>query len=159
MYTFEGENKLIILSSGTTSFDVIDMYSKWKEWMLLIDNLKFLPAFTTTGGDLITGSIYVGSYFFLENNWKIRPYEADHNLTINGNIFTRDSSNAFVSTLGDYTVTINILASSLSQGVGSSSAALESKVDEILLKINNIPNQEIANQHSINVITEILKNN
>ncbi len=146
----------MILSSGTTTLDVIDLYSKWKEWTQQSDNLKFLPAFTSTGGDLITGSLYVGSYFFLENNWKIRPQEANHNLTINGNLFTRDASNAFVPTLGDYTVTINVLASSLSQTSGLS--ALEDKVNTILDKINNLPNQEVANQHSVNVLTEIIKN-
>jgi len=160
MYTFQGENKIIILSSGTISFDVIDLYSKWKEWVQQSDNLKFLPAFTNTGGDLITGSLYVGSYFFLENNWKIRPQEADHNLTVNGNLFTRDSSNAFIPTIGDYTVTINVLASSLSQSLaaGADSPTLEAKIDAILAKVNNLPNQEVANQHSVNVFTEILKN-
>lgn len=156
MYTFDGINKLIILSAGTTSLNVINLYSKWKEWMQQSDNLKFLPAFTNTGGDLITGSLHVGGYFFLENNWKIRPQEAHHNLTINGNLFTRDSSNAFVPTLGNYTVTINVLASSLTQSMGSTD--IEQTINDIMNKVNYIPNQQVATQHSINVLTEIAKN-
>lgn len=161
MYTFDGPNKTIELSAGTTQFAVQDMYSRWKEWVQQSDNSKYLLAFTTTGGDLITGSLYVGSYFFLENGWKIRPQNVSHNLTVDGNLFTRDSSNAFVPTLTACTVTINILASSLSQAIvvnSSGATGVEDTVNAILAKVNNIPDQQVSTQHSVNVLTELVKN-
>jgi len=50
--TFDGGNKLIIVNNGETSLDVgLDLYSAWKEWMLLSDNSKYPIAFSAIGGD------------------------------------------------------------------------------------------------------------
>ncbi len=112
--TFDGVNKLMVVNAGITTIDVqVDLYSDWKEWVLTSDNAKYPLAFTTTGGDALGGSEYLGAYFFLENGWKIRPYEGNHVLSVNGNLFTRDGSSPFVSTLGAYNVSIRSKFSSL----------------------------------------------
>jgi hypothetical protein len=98
-YTFDGVNKLIILSNGTTTVDAKDMYSRWKDWSLVGDNAKYLQALSVLGGDPLPGGRYLGTTYFLENGWKIRPFEGNHTLVLQGNLYSRDGSDPFVSTL------------------------------------------------------------
>ena len=67
--SFNGTTKVISLSTGTTSLSVHDLYSRWKDWVLLSDNSKYAPAFTVVGGDSIDESAgtSVPLYAFLEN--------------------------------------------------------------------------------------------
>lgn len=108
-FTFDGPNKIIICTSGTVQIDMKDLYSRWKDWTQLTDNSKYIEAFLAIGGDpidLING-IYITSYFFLLNDWKIRPQEANHTLNvINGVLVTDDQSDPFVNTSGSYVVRI-----------------------------------------------------
>ena len=94
--TFDGENKLIIINPGETEIDVqIDIYSAWKEWVKLRDNMKFEQALGTTGGDPLPGSLYVGRYFFLQNGWKVVPpedYASISEIDIIGNLFSADET-------------------------------------------------------------------
>ena len=113
-YAFDGTTKLISLTAGTTDFEISDLYSKWKEWVVLADNTKYLPAMRGVGGDPISDTKSLGSTFFLTNGWRIRPQEADHRLTVNGNLYTDPSGfSPFVATVGSYNVTIEMQVSSL----------------------------------------------
>jgi len=112
-YTFDGPNKLIILSSGTTVLDVKDMYSRWKDWVATSDNAKYLPALAVLGGDPLPGGRYLGTTYFIENGWKVRPYEGNHQLVVSGNMYARDGSDPFVNTLGSYNVRIMLTVSNL----------------------------------------------
>lgn len=106
MVTFDGVNKLIICGAGTTRLNVKEMYSMWKEWMILSDNSKYEPAFKVVGGDPTTGNNIITPYFFLSNGWKIRPQESNHTLRVDGILITDDGSDAFVDTLGVFRVGI-----------------------------------------------------
>jgi hypothetical protein len=119
MFTFDPINKLIIMDPGVTSVSAIDLYSKWKEWAAESDNAKYAPAFSNSvGGESLGGGIFTGRYFFLQNGWKIRPQEADHSLTIDGNLYTNPAGQSLtVPPLGDYTVTVSLLVSQASQGI------------------------------------------
>lgn len=112
-YEFDGENKLIILDSPD-NFDIADLYSRWKEWVL--DGYSQYPsAFRTLGGDPISPTQSVAAYFFLNNEdgWKIRPYEGDYELVIDGNLYPEDyTGTMFVPTVGGYSVLITIERSS-----------------------------------------------
>jgi hypothetical protein len=112
-YTFDGPNKLIILSAGTTVLDVKDLYSRWKDWVAVSDNSKYLPAVVVLGGDPLPGGRYLGTTYFIENGWKIRPYEGNHTLVVSGNMYSRDGSDPFVNTIGSYNVRIMITVSNL----------------------------------------------
>jgi len=108
-------NKLFIAKSGITSFDVqIDLYSDAKEhWLTGGAALGFLFPIRTIGGDPVGGGQFAGDLYFLRDGWKLRPDEANHTLTINGNLFLDDGEvgEIIVPTLGGYTV--------LAQGVRS----------------------------------------
>ena len=112
--TFDGTNKLIIVDNGINSLDAaIDLYSDWKEWIVDNNNAQYPIAFSSIGGDDLGGGRFLGSTYFLENGWKIRPYEGNHTLSLTGNLYTRDGSSPFVNTIGNYNVLITSSVSNL----------------------------------------------
>lgn len=113
MVTFDGINKLIILDDFVTQITAKSIYSLWKEWVLESDNAKYPPCFRVIGGDDIGGGIKVDGTYFLINNWKIRPYEGHHVLTLNGNLYVDGGGNPFVKTIGDFNVLINQVTSNI----------------------------------------------
>jgi len=110
--TFDSTTKIIQVDTapvdGIVHIDVkTDIYSDGKEdWKS--DNLlnKFEFPVAAVGGDPLPGSKSLGSTFFLEYGWIIRPYEASHTLAINGNMYARDGSNPYANTVGSYNVQI-----------------------------------------------------
>lgn len=70
--TFDGENRLIIVNFEEINIAVKeDIYSAWKEWAMLRDNVKYPIAIRSVGGDPIGGSSQTGDTYFLINNWKL----------------------------------------------------------------------------------------
>ena len=95
--TFDGTTKRITVNSGVTSLDVtIDLYSDWKEWVLLSDNSKYLPAFRTFGGDPTASGQYAPSYFFLTNGWRV--VVTNLSLAVSGNLYTDEGTTPFIAT-------------------------------------------------------------
>lgn len=122
---FHGDLTLIDIDFGVTTLNAKEnIYSAWKRWAVQGDNLKYLQAFTTVGGDDLGGGVSLGAYFFLENGWFLRPHAADHRLIVNGNLFTRDGSNPFAPTDGDFTVIVDMRTSSLTQQVSTGGGSL-----------------------------------
>lgn len=139
---FHGDDRLIVVKAGFTVLDVkLDLYSPWKEWQLTDDNAKYAQAFLAIGGDPIGGGLYAGSYYFLSNGWKIRPQEADHTLTLVGNIFGEGGAQIITPTVGGFTVAVNILTSSQAQGVstsGTTAPTSEENADALLDRLNAV---------------------
>lgn len=146
MYIFDGENKLIILENGLTTFESVDLYSRWKEWVQTSDNSKYIQAMRSIGGEDIGGGQKISAYVILMNGWKIRPYEADHALVVVGNIITDDASNSFVTTLGNYNVQIQsiVTSNSLTTTGGGGGLTLEehNKLMANLTITNYLQNKE-----------------
>jgi len=85
---FDGENKLIYVAPGTSTIDVkIDLYSNWKEWARIYNNMKYLAAFRNTGGDPTVNGEYLGDAYFTINGWRVF---VDHAIDITGVIFSDD---------------------------------------------------------------------
>lgn len=109
-YSFDPVQKLILLSSGTVSLGVRDVYSRWKEWVQTSDNSKYYPAFSVIGGDPIdtAAGTSVPPYAYLINGWRIRPQEASHTLKVfDGVLLVSGGGDPFVDTLGNFVVRIN----------------------------------------------------
>lgn len=70
-FIFSGDTQRIIVTSGVTSVDVQDMYSRWKDWVTEGDNSKYLQAFRTFGGDPTIAGQFAPRYFFLTNGWRV----------------------------------------------------------------------------------------
>ncbi len=69
MYTFDGVNKKIIISNNKPELDILDLYSRWKDWVFLYDNIKFFSPFETDSKNDISGKII--HIFYLINDWEI----------------------------------------------------------------------------------------
>jgi hypothetical protein len=123
-WTADWVNRLFILKAGVTEIDVqIDLYSDWKEEVAIGDNMKHPIAMRSVGGDPISDIQNLGATYFLTNNWRIRPHEADHELVLTGNLFSDPAGvNIVVPTLGDFTVLVTNVVSNL---VDSSVARLD----------------------------------
>lgn len=110
--TFNGVNKTIQVDSGVTSIDIqYDVYSRWKDWVLLSDNAKWAAAFRVVGGDPIGGGRFAPIYFFLINGWTIRPDDTSgsHELVVGINLYSDpETANRFTPVSG---VTISNLTS------------------------------------------------
>lgn len=102
-YTFNGVTKQIVLSTGTTSVDLVDLHSRWKDWVLA-GNAGYAPAFQAVGGDIPA----IPLYLFSLNGWTIVPQAADHSLTVFAGVLrAQDGSDPFVDPVGSYKIRIN----------------------------------------------------
>ena len=140
--TISGITKLIVVKNGITDINFqLDVYSAWKDWVFLTSgsepNSKFFPALRTTGGDPTIGSGSIAPYFFFINGWRMRPYEGDHTLNIEGNVAVDESADGFIlPTTGSSTVLVNSIFSNNAtvltvQGGSGLSAEEQTKLDEL----------------------------
>lgn len=120
--SFDASNKRIILDSNSVS--AIELYSRAVEWSATNDNIKYGPIFQQVGSEDLGSGLSIPPYFFLQGNWKIRPMELDHDLTITGNLFTIDGSVPVVKTLGNFQVNVKYVVPVLAQGISTSGSTL-----------------------------------
>ena len=118
--TFDPVNRRIILD--TASVTAGQIWEAWTAWVILSDNLKWLPALTQVGGDDLGSGTLIPLYFFLENDWRVRPMESSHNLLITGNLFVRGGGVPVVNTIGNYNVIVNYTVPVQAQAVSTSGA-------------------------------------
>lgn len=111
-YTFDGSNTTINVDT-TGSFTVLDCYSRWKDWLLMGDNVKYFQAFNYVGGEPTVGSDSLGITYFLINGWRIKPTSVDHRLQVEGNLFTSDGSSPFLPASGSFSVIVEHKVSNL----------------------------------------------
>lgn len=112
-YSFNGTTRIVQLPAGMTRLVVRDLFSRWEDWMVASDNIKYLPAFRVVGGDALPGSRSLGLTYFLLNGWRVRPSEADQELEVVGNFYTEEGVSPFIPTIGNYNVLISLTTSNL----------------------------------------------
>jgi hypothetical protein len=91
-------NRIIELTDapvgGQSSFDVaIDLYSQMKDLWRTTPSLRGLRfPLSPVGGNPTKPGQTLGKYVFLDNDegWRLLPYDADHELIVEGNIFPSD---------------------------------------------------------------------
>lgn len=116
--TFDGPNKRIILDS--TAHTVEEIWSRWVDWFVL--NPQWPLAMRYIGGDVTdpaTGK-FAPRFFFVENDWGIRPIESNHDLTITGFVVKQGGGSPFVRTLGPYQVAIHYSVPAAAEGISTS---------------------------------------
>lgn len=101
--SFDGSLKRIYIT-GVTTITVNSIYSAWKVWSILDDNLKYLQAFRVVGGEptLIGQSSPV--YYFLTNGWRVVIDAID--ITFSYNLYTDEGDNAIIA-LNNATASLN----------------------------------------------------
>jgi|SRR3990167_3077036 len=119
-FTVDTTAKLFILNTGVTTLDLkVDLYSDAKEdWKDNATLNKFRFPIVAVGGNSIGGGQTISPYYILLYGWKIRPQEANHTLTVTGNVITDDESDVFVTTVGSFNVRIKFVVSSSSLTIG-----------------------------------------
>jgi hypothetical protein len=145
--SFDGNTKRIIITSPTTTVSVKnDIYSAWKEWVLISDNSKYPQALRSIGGDPVGGGQYAGDIYFLMNNWQI---ELDTIIKVTGTLFHDNGIEPFiVNSGGGVTSTVSNLAYAYNTTGGSIAPTVleirneldnnSVKLAEIVDKLNNI---------------------
>lgn len=150
-FTFDGPNRLIILSSGTTTLDVRDMLSRWADWVVQGDNSKYLPALDQVGGNDIdvTAGTKIPIYAYLLNGWRIRPQEANHTLTVSGGVLlVSGGGDPFNNPIGQFTIRVNyqqpVQAISVGGGSGSGSGGLTPQQNNMLMELWRLHGLEVG---------------
>lgn len=114
--TLDGATRRIILDSASVSAATI--WSRWVDWHPA--NSEWPLAFTLVGGIALGDGYFIPPYFFLLNNWRVRPMEADHDLTITGNLVVEGGGTPVVRTLGTYQVNTKYVVPVQAQGIVTS---------------------------------------
>lgn len=95
------DHEIVVTSapiSGVVTLDFkIDIYSDGKEdWIADSSLARHTFPIRAVGGDPLPGSLTLDSTFFLLPPWKIRPYDADHELIVKGNVYREDGATIFL---------------------------------------------------------------
>ena len=114
--TLDGPTRRIILDSASVS--AAEIWSAWVDWHK--DNRTWPLAFAQVGGDSLGSGLYIPPYFFLINDWRVRPMEQNHNLVITGNLFVEGGGIPLVNTLGIYQINANYTVPVQAQGIATS---------------------------------------
>lgn len=134
--TLDGATKRIILDSSGVSASQI--WSAWVDWH--VTNPNWPLAFFQTGGIDLGGGLFIPPYFFLLNNWRVRPMEANHDLVITGNLLVQGGGVPVVRTLGPYQVNVNytvpVQAQAFSVGGSSMTDGELSRMSAIIMGTN-----------------------
>jgi len=161
--TFDGPNKLILVNENITVLDIQeDVYSNWKEWSLQRDNIKYLEAISTLGGDPITEETFIGDTYFIENGWRIQPWNSYNGyiLEVIGNIYTREPGQNPVNPTPN--VSVLLTRSNITETALVGGAATENRLLEIwrILGLDQL-NPQVIKDTSITVgnITLTISNN
>jgi len=126
--TFDGVNRLILINDGVTDVDMQrDVYSAWKEWVSVYDNLKYYNPFNAIGGDPTIVGQSLDVTYFLINAWKFKPYSGQYNLNIVGNVYDVDGGDikipADIVSGEPNNITININTSNIVRRIDGSSVS------------------------------------
>lgn len=124
-YTFDGSTKRITLSAGTVTLDLVDLFSRYKDWVRA-GNAECLQAFSTVGGEITE----IPLYLFLLNGWLIVPQSANHTLTvINGVLVGQGGGDPFTDPAGSYKIRINRQTPGIAIGYSSTGGSGPSAAD------------------------------
>jgi len=95
--SFNGDLKRIYVT-GVSSIVVRNIYSAWKDWLLLSNNLRYIQAFRVVGGDPTISGQSSPVYYFLTNGWRI--VIDGINVTFSYNIYTDEGENPIIALNG-----------------------------------------------------------
>ena len=119
-------NRIIL---DVVNISAVEMYSRSADWLANGDNIKYGAIFRSLGGDDLGNGLSIPPYLFLQGAWRVRPMEANQNLTITGNLFVDGGGVPVVSTLGVYQVNVNYTVPVQAQGISTGGSSGPSATD------------------------------
>jgi len=138
-YEFDGSNKIIKLinDDNTNTFNAQDLYSKWKEWVASdINNMKYPQAMRSIGGNEITPTERIAPYIEVLNDWRIKPYDGEYILYVEGNLFATGGVSPFINP-DDGNVVISIQVTGKALAVNTDVSEVKQKIIEVLKLLGN----------------------
>lgn len=138
-YTFDCVNKIIQLND-TSSLDMLDLYSRWKDEVISTAS-GCQQAFRVIKEPL-SGSTFVGPYYFIMNDWQIRPFDSAHELIVSGTIVQDITSSLAIFKLNNLTNIVSIVREVAVnvQVVETNTSGLTAQESAKLTNINNNAN-------------------
>ena len=133
--TFDPTNKRIVIDSTTVT--ATEIFSRWEDWAAQGDNVKYGMVLRQVGSDDLGASLSIPPYFFLQGSWRVRPMEANHDLSITGNLFVEGGGTPVVRTLGNYQVNVKYTVPVQAQGISTTSSGSTLSVEEIAAAVWN----------------------
>lgn len=133
-YTFDVDNKIIQLTT-TDELDMLDLYSRWKEQVA--GALAGAEQAFRVIKEPLAGSVFIGPYYFIMNNWQIRPFDAQYELVIAGAVVQDATSTLSPFKLDDLTNNVQIVRTVATevQVVETVAAVTEADMDQIVDKV------------------------
>jgi len=105
-YSFDCNNKIIQLGS-TAPLDMIDLYSRWKDEV--ISSISGCSQFMRVIKEPLSGSSFIGPYYFIMNDWQIRPFDYPHELVVSGTVVQDITSSVDPFKLDNLTQVVSIV--------------------------------------------------
>ena len=118
MINFDPANKIIQLDRSSVSAS--EIWSAYVDWSVLTDNLKYGVFMTQIGG-----VAPIALYIYLVDGWKVRPQEADGEVTITGFLLTDDNSSPVAQTVGDFNVLVKLETPLAAAAINTSEATVD----------------------------------
>lgn len=93
--TFDGPNKIIVLSVATSFTLQTDIYDAAINWATTQGNMQYLLPMQGSGHVPLGGGVYTDAVYTLINGWKLQPsgYAANTQVKLLGTIATSDGTN------------------------------------------------------------------
>lgn len=115
--TFDPGAKRIVLDSASVT--ATELYSRWVDWAAASDNAKHGIVIRQVGSDDLGSGLAIPPYYFLQGAWRVRPMEANHTLTLDGNLFVDGGGDPVVPTLGSFNVLVKTVVPVQAQAFNS----------------------------------------
>lgn len=105
-YTFDITNKIIQLTT-TDELDMMDLYSRWKD--SVISSIANAEQAMRVIKEPLAGSTFIGPYYFIMNDWRIRPFDATYELVVAGTVVQDATSSLTPFKVDDLTNNVQIV--------------------------------------------------
>ena len=105
-YTFDCPNRVIQLTdTGILHMD--DLYSRWKDEFQT--SLSGCDLVMRVVKEPLVGATFLGPYYFMMNDWQIRPVNSSHELLVEGTILQDVTSSLTPFKVDDLTSSVSIV--------------------------------------------------
>jgi len=133
-YTFDCANKIIQLTT-TDELDMLDLYSRWKDEVISAAS-GCEQAFRVIKEPL-AGSTFIGPYYFIMNDWRIRPQDSSHELVVAGTVVQDATSTLSPFKVDDLSNNVQIVRTVATevQVVETYSPITEAQMNELVDKV------------------------
>lgn len=103
----------------------VDVYSDGKEdWLASVALARNEFPIRAVGGEPLPGGLFLDATYFISPPWKIYPYDADHEVIVQGNVYRTDGASIFLPRAGR-TVTATLLTTFSAGASGTAATPTE----------------------------------